>query len=79
MLPVLALATLLAACATVPPDAPRVIVRTVCPVIVEYDRPFMATAAEEYSRLSASSSIRRMIDDYVNTRDQFRACQSAGK
>jgi hypothetical protein len=51
----------------------------VCPVLVEYDRPFLDAAASEYERLPSTSPVRRMIDDYVNTRDQFRACQAVGK
>jgi len=66
----LALATtLLAACTTAPSDGPP------CPLVVQYDREFLARAADELHLLPPDSATVEMLEDYHVMREQARACR----
>ncbi len=61
-------ASLLAGCATERSDGAP------CPPVVEYEREFLASAADELDSLPAGSAIEQMLADYQVMRDQARAC-----
>jgi hypothetical protein len=46
----------------------------VCPPVVEYDRAFLARAADELEALPEGSAIEQMLSDYAVMREQARAC-----
>ncbi|MDG3442457.1 hypothetical protein [Nitrospirillum amazonense] len=58
---------LTAACGTAVSDS--------CPALVQYDRPFMAAAADELAALPPGSKLKIMIQDYGTARAQIRACR----
>jgi len=61
-------ASLLAACATVPSDGAP------CPPVVPYSREFLVRAADELERLPPGSAIEQLLADYQVMRDEARAC-----
>ncbi|MGM0583276.1 MAG: hypothetical protein ACQEUZ_01300 [Pseudomonadota bacterium] len=46
-----------------------------CPPVVEYDRAFLARAAEEVEALPGGSAIAQMLSDYAVMRAQARVCR----
>ncbi|MGM0583731.1 MAG: hypothetical protein ACQEUZ_03665 [Pseudomonadota bacterium] len=46
-----------------------------CPPVVEYDRAFLARAADEVETLPEGSAVVRMLSDYAVMREQARACR----
>jgi hypothetical protein len=71
---ILPMATLLGGC---PGDLsdPAVVTKIVCPAIQQYDAATQDAALAEYKALPAGSAIKRMVGDYLNLRDQVRACR----
>ena len=49
----------------------------ICPPIVEYDPVFQDRAASEFSLLPDSSAVAVLVADYLQLRDQIRACNGA--
>jgi len=47
--------------------------------VVEYEREFLARAADELESLYSGSAIEQMLADYQVMRDQARACERFGK
>jgi hypothetical protein len=49
----------------------------ICPQIQKYSVAEQDKLLEEYRRLPANSIIKRTLGDYLNLRDQVRACRGA--
>jgi len=54
---------------------PATVFKAVCPVLKQYDPEFLAQVDREIDALPSNSAIGRMVDDYLNLRDQVRACR----
>lgn len=46
-----------------------------CPTIKAYTTEEQNKAADELDKLAPGSEVGRMVDDYLNLRDQVRACR----
>lgn len=55
--------------------AQTVVVKTVCPPIVNYDAPYMTRLANEVDAMPADAAAVRAIIDYRQLRDVIRACK----
>lgn len=55
-----------------------VVVKTVCPPIVNYDQPYMTRLANEVEAMPADAAALRAIIDYRQLRDVIRACKESG-
>lgn len=53
-----------------------VVVRVVCPTIMQYDRQTQDRALAEYQSLPAGSALRVFIGDYKRLRDQVKVCRA---
>lgn len=54
---------------------PATVFKAVCPVLKQYDPDFLAQVDRELDSLPNNSALGRMVDDYLNLRDQVRACR----
>lgn len=65
--------TLLAAC---DPNNSEVVVKIVCPTIMQYDAETQDRALKEYEALPKGSALRLFIGDYKRLRDQVTVCRN---
>lgn len=58
------------------PESSEVVVKIVCPTIMQYDQPTQDRALAEYQALPKDSALRLFIGDYKRLRDQITVCRS---
>lgn len=73
LLTILAMTMSLGGCGTASFNAPPT-VKVVCPAIQPYDSATQTKLADEFDALPAKSTLRRAVGDYLNLRNQVRAC-----
>lgn len=54
----------------------EVVVKIVCPTIMQYDAETQNRALAEYSALPKDSALRLFIGDYKKLRDQITVCRA---
>lgn len=64
---------LLVGCPTAPVALPPTIVQT-CPKIVRHDDKFQDALLTEYRGLPGGAKLRVVVKEWINLRDQARAC-----
>lgn len=69
---VLPMTMLLTACDQEPTE---VVVKTVCPTIMQYDQETQNRALAEYDALPKGSAIRLFVGDYKRLRKQIEVCR----
>ena len=60
------------------PGSSEVVVKIVCPTIMQYDAETQDRALAEYSALPKGSALRLFIGDYKRLRDQIIVCRERG-
>ena len=55
-----------------------VVVKTVCPPLVQYDAAYQSRLADEVEAMPAGSAAARAITDYGQLRAVLRACRGGG-
>lgn len=58
------------------PESSEVVVKIVCPTIMQYDAKTQERALTEYKALPEGSALRLFIGDYKRLRDQITVCRS---
>jgi hypothetical protein len=58
------------------PGSSDVIVKIVCPTIMQYDAKTQERALAEYQALPSGSALRQFIGDYKRLRDQVTVCRA---
>lgn len=58
------------------PGNSDVVVKIVCPTIMQYDRQTQDRALVEYQALPPGSALRQFIGDYKRLRDQVSVCRA---
>jgi hypothetical protein len=58
------------------PGSSDVVVKIVCPAIMQYDAKTQERALAEYQALPAGSALRQFIGDYKQLRDQVTVCRA---
>jgi hypothetical protein len=58
------------------PGSSEVVVKIVCPTIMQYDAKTQDRALAEYQALPAGSALRQFIGDYKRLRDQITVCRN---
>lgn len=57
----------------------EVVVKIVCPTIMQYDAETQDRALAEYNALPKGSALRLFIGDYKRLRDQITVCRDRSK
>ncbi len=57
------------------PGSSEVVVKIVCPTIMQYDAATQDRALKEYEALPKGSALRLFIGDYKRLRDQINVCR----
>lgn len=57
------------------PGTSEVVVKIVCPTIMQYDAETQERALKEYDALPKGSALRLFIGDYKRLRDQVKVCR----
>ena len=57
------------------PESSEVVVKIVCPTIMQYDAETQDRALAEYNALPKGSALRLFIGDYKRLRDQIMICR----
>jgi hypothetical protein len=58
------------------PESSDVVVKIVCPTIMQYDAKTQERALAEYQALPAGSALKQSIGDYKRLRDQVTVCRA---
>lgn len=58
------------------PGSSEIVVKIVCPTIMQYDAETQDRALAEYNALPKGSSLRLFIGDYKRLRDQIIVCRA---
>jgi hypothetical protein len=61
------------------PGGSEIVVKTVCPAIMQYDARTQDRALAEYQALPPGSALRLFIGDYARLRDQITICRQRAR